>query len=125
MPLGSRGGYRKRDDWTGRQFGGGGVPIREGILETALSAPGCVWDEPTSATVRKLRRNPTTKALEEIAEGASTSANATETVYNSDPDLTGVVGAYCRWTWINGVKQFVYVGCEDATEGCGSSSGGA
>lgn len=95
---------------------GRSTAIYEGVLESDLTGPACALDEPTSATVRKYRRNRSTKALEETTN--------TETVYNSDPDLEGPVGAYCRWQRIGGILQFVYVGCNDALTGCGSSSSG-
>lgn len=129
MPLASPGGYRKRDDYTGRQFGGGEPIEYEGVLETALAATDCVYDAPTSATARRLARRPATRELydpseEEISSSASSVQPKIDTVYNSDPDLFAPAGAYCRWKVIGGILQFTYVSCDDSTAGCTSSSTG-
>jgi hypothetical protein len=92
--------------------------IFEGFVDADFSGPACALDEPTAVTVRVARRNRTTLALEEL------DPPKTKTVYVSDPDLTGVADAYCRWQRIGGVLQFVYVGCNSALDGCGSSSSG-
>lgn len=92
---------------------------KEGILVTSLAAPSCVWDVPTSATARRLSRDPMTGQLV-VPDGSET----TDTVYNSDPDLDAVAGTYCRWKLVNGLLQFTYMGCGDSAAGCNSSSSG-